>query len=57
MELNGLSAQAPYRKDGGVTLRPAETFLASRARDFLAGGPADVVPLIEHVCQIPGRLA
>jgi DNA polymerase-3 subunit epsilon len=38
----------------GVTLRPAETFLASRARDFLAAGPADVVPLIEHVCQIPG---
>ena len=38
----------------GVTLRPAETFLASRARDFLASGPADVVPLIEHVCQIPG---
>jgi DNA polymerase III subunit epsilon len=38
----------------GVTLRPAESFLASRARDFLAAGPADVVPLIEHVCQIPG---
>jgi DNA polymerase-3 subunit epsilon len=38
----------------GVTLRPAETFLATRARDFLAAGPADVVPLIEHVCQIPG---
>lgn len=35
-------------------LRPAETFLAARARDFLAAGPADVVPLIEHVCQIPG---
>jgi DNA polymerase-3 subunit epsilon len=40
--------------NAGVTLRPAETFLASRARDFLAAGPADVVPLIEHVCQIPG---
>jgi DNA polymerase III subunit epsilon len=38
----------------GVTLRPAETFLASRARDFLSAGPADVVPLIEHVCRIPG---
>lgn len=37
-----------------MTLRPAETFLASRARDFLTAGPADVVPLIEHVCQIPG---
>ena len=42
------------RSDGGMSLRPAETFLASRARDFLAAGPADVVPLIEHVCQIPG---
>ena len=38
----------------GVTLRPAQTFLASRARDFLATGPAEAVPLIEHVCQIPG---
>ena len=54
MELNGPTTHAPYRRDGGVTLRPAETFLASRARDFLAAGPADVVPLIEHVCQIPG---
>jgi DNA polymerase-3 subunit epsilon len=42
------------RSEGGMSLRPAETFLASRARDFLAAGPADVVPLIEHVCQIPG---
>src|ERR671915_4355 len=40
--------------NAGVTLRPAETFLASRARDFLAAGPADVVPLIEHICRIPG---
>jgi DNA polymerase-3 subunit epsilon len=38
----------------GVTLRPAETLLTSRARDFLARGPADVVPLIEHICQMPG---
>jgi DNA polymerase-3 subunit epsilon len=38
----------------GITLRPAETLLASRARDFLTAGPAEVVPLIEHVCQIPG---
>lgn len=49
-----MTAPAPFRRDGGVTLRPAETFLASRARDFLTAGPADVVPLIEHVCQIPG---
>lgn len=39
---------------GGVSLRPAETLLTSRARDFLAAGPADVVPLIEHICQMPG---
>ena len=49
-----MTAPAPFRRDGGVTLRPAESFLASRARDFLSAGPADVVPLIEHVCQIPG---
>src|SRR5688500_1366839 len=49
-----MTAPVPFRSDGGVVLRPAETFLASRARDFLAVGPADVVPLIEHVCQIPG---
>ena len=34
--------------------RPAETLLTSRARDFLSRGPADVVPLIEHICQMPG---
>ncbi|MGQ0714339.1 MAG: 3'-5' exonuclease [Gemmatimonadaceae bacterium] len=39
---------------GGISLRPAETMLTSRARDFLAAGPADVVPLIEHICQMPG---
>src|ERR671915_651146 len=49
-----VTAPAPFRRDGGVFLRPAEPFLASRARDFLTAGPADVVPLIEHVCQIPG---
>ncbi|HJU68928.1 MAG TPA: 3'-5' exonuclease [Gemmatimonadaceae bacterium] len=49
-----MTAPAPFRRDGGVILRPAESFLASRARDFLTAGPADVVPLIEHVCQIPG---
>jgi len=37
-----------------IHLRPAETLLTSRARDFLSRGPADVVPLIEHVCQMPG---
>jgi DNA polymerase-3 subunit epsilon len=49
-----MTAPTSFGVSGGVTLRPAETFLASRARDFLAAGPADVVPLIEHVCQIPG---
>src|SRR5688500_20151411 len=49
-----MTAPTSFGLNGGVTLRPAETFLASRARDFLAAGPADVVPLIEHVCQIPG---
>ena len=48
-----MTAPTSFSMNEGVTLRPAETFLASRARDFLAAGPADVVPLIEHVCQIP----
>jgi len=37
----------------GVRLRPAEQVLVSRARDFLAAGPADAVNLIAHVCQLP----
>ena len=49
-----MNSSASFGMNRGVTLRPAETFLASRARDFLAAGPADAVPLIEHVCQIPG---
>ena len=28
--------------------------LLARARSFLESGPADSVPLIEHVCQLPG---
>jgi DNA polymerase-3 subunit epsilon len=35
-------------------MRPAETLLATRAREFLATGPADAVALIEYVCQMPG---
>jgi DNA polymerase-3 subunit epsilon len=31
-----------------------DSVLAERARDFLAAGPAHAVPLIEHVCQLPG---
>src|SRR5688572_29392123 len=38
----------------GVDLMPEDTLLAGRARDFLAAGPADVVPLIASVCQLPG---
>jgi DNA polymerase-3 subunit epsilon len=51
VDVTSLGLAAP---PSGVTLRPAQTFLASRARDFLAAGPAEAVPLIEHVCQIPG---
>lgn len=38
----------------GITARPAETRLTERALDFLALGPAEATPLIEHVCQMPG---
>ena len=41
----------------GVRLRPAEQVLVSRARDFLAAGPADAVDLIAHVCQLPSPAA
>jgi DNA polymerase-3 subunit epsilon len=38
----------------GVYADPEDTLLTSRAADFLAGGPADVVDLIGHVCSLPG---
>jgi DNA polymerase-3 subunit epsilon len=38
----------------GLTTVPADTLLAERARDYLRGGPSDVVMLVEHVCQLPG---
>lgn len=38
----------------GLRVRPADTLLAERARDFLAGGPADAATLVHHVCQQPG---
>ena len=38
----------------GVTARPMETLLTQRALTFLESGPADAVPLIEYVCQMPG---
>jgi DNA polymerase-3 subunit epsilon len=38
----------------GVSSSLTETLLSSRALDYLAAGPSDAVPLIEHVCQLPG---
>ena len=38
---------------GGIVARPAETRLTERAVDFLGAGPADVVALIGHICQLP----
>jgi DNA polymerase-3 subunit epsilon len=37
----------------GITTRPAEMRLTERAAAFLAAGPADVVALIGHICQLP----
>ena len=37
----------------GVSVRPAEMRLTERAADYLAAGPADVVALIGHICQLP----
>ena len=38
----------------GVHAEPEDTLLTSRAADFLAAGPADVVDLIGHICSLPG---
>ena len=38
----------------GLYAEPEDTLLTSRAADFLASGPADVVDLIGHVCSLPG---
>ena len=38
----------------GVSAAPEKTLLTSRAIEFLAAGPADVVDLIGHICNIPG---
>ncbi len=38
----------------GVYAEPQDTLLTSRAADYLAAGPADVVDLIGHVCSLPG---
>ena len=38
----------------GVYSDPQDTLLTSRALDYLAAGPADVVDLIGHICSLPG---
>jgi DNA polymerase-3 subunit epsilon len=38
----------------GLRALPPEALLVSRARDFLAAGPADAATLVAHVCQLPG---
>ena len=36
---------------GGVRVRPGDTLLVERARDYLAGGPADARSLVERICR------
>ncbi|MDQ6871465.1 MAG: exonuclease domain-containing protein [Gemmatimonadota bacterium] len=38
----------------GVYSEPEDTLLTSRALDYLAQGPSDVVDLIGHICSLPG---
>jgi DNA polymerase-3 subunit epsilon len=38
----------------GVYSEPEDTLLTTRALDYLATGPADVVDLIGHICSLPG---
>lgn len=46
-------AVRPSASPAGISARPADTLLVERARDFLAGGPADAVTLVRRVCQLP----
>lgn len=39
---------------GGIGTREPDSLLVSRARDFLAAGPADSRLLVATVCQLPG---
>ena len=39
---------------GGVSRRQESTMLSEKAAKYLATGPADVVDLIGHVCNLPG---
>jgi DNA polymerase-3 subunit epsilon len=38
----------------GVYSEPEDTLLTTRALDYLSKGPADVVDLIGHICNLPG---
>ena len=38
----------------GIATRQPDGALVSRARDYLAAGPADAVSLVARVCQLPG---
>ncbi len=38
----------------GVYSEPEDTLLTTRALEYLSPGPADVVALIGHVCNLPG---
>ncbi len=38
----------------GVSVDPAATLLTTRAFEYLSNGPADVVDLIGHICNLPG---
>ena len=38
----------------GTSVQPADSLLASRARELLAGGPVDSVTLVAHVCRMSG---
>jgi hypothetical protein len=38
----------------GVYSEPEDTLLTTRALDYLRPGPADVVELIGHICNLPG---
>jgi DNA polymerase-3 subunit epsilon len=37
----------------GVTVRESDTLLTTRAREFLAAGPAGSRELMAHICQVP----
>lgn len=53
MVVSGVGAGQYPLPLGGMTTRPAESLLATRASDFLAAGPASAATLIASVCQLP----